>query len=110
MTKKARISLLLLGCGVALVFGGAGCKKKEPVPVPPPAAPQKQPAKAAQKQVSSAKNASGLVQPQRSSAQRTTSRNNFDFTNRKDPFKPYAQPSKPVETRQAVAIDRRRPE
>lgn len=98
----------------ALVIATSGCKQKSPPPPPPqvtplPQKPAAQPAagtpatppsapgavKPVQAKPSSAKVAAAKnpVQPQISTSKRLTplSSVNLEFTNRRDPFKPYAQ-------------------
>lgn len=81
LSRNSRACVLALALGIAAQFGG--CKEKEPQPAaPPPAAaaakPAAPPAKPVQKPVSSALK---LPPPQGSQ---------FDFSTKKDPFKPYA--------------------
>jgi type IV pilus assembly protein PilP len=80
MRKRKNSSGLVIVLLVSAMFACTGCPKKEK-PAPPQPAKQAQPAKpaaaAVQKQTTSAKS------PQAGAPQ-------FDFTSKKDPFKPYA--------------------
>lgn len=81
---RRRNSLAVIAVLMSAVMLPAGCKKKEEPPPPQPPAQQKpvSPAKpSVQQQVSSARS----VAPPSATAQ-------FDFSNRKDPFKPFVQP------------------
>lgn len=76
----------MLSALVALVFCSQGCKKNEQPPAPAPAAqpaPVKKPDKPVQKQLSS----SLKLNP--------ASHNQFDFSTKKDPFKPFLVARKP---------------
>jgi type IV pilus assembly protein PilP len=85
MTRNLSISKQLIGLliGVAGVgLSAQGCKKSEqsPAPVPPVAhtpGSVKRPEKPVQQQITSSVNLN------------TASRNQFDFSSKKDPFKPY---------------------
>jgi type IV pilus assembly protein PilP len=83
--KKRNSPYLLLVSLVGVLLIPGGCNKKEQPPPPPPA--QTKPVVKAQppvqKQQSSAKISGHLVA-------------SLDFTNRKDPFKPYAAPQVPA--------------
>ena len=90
MKKRNSPYLMVFLVGGLLI--PAGCNKKEQ-PVPPPPAQAKQAVKAqppVQKQQSSAKVADHLVA-------------SLDFTNRKDPFKPYVAPQVPAANPEASA-------
>lgn len=83
LPRNSRTCVLILVLGTSAAF--VGCKKKEPQPAaPPPAAavakPAAPPAKPVQKPVSSALK---LPPPQV---------NQFDFSTKKDPFKPFVAP------------------
>jgi len=87
MKKRNRSNLILVILVVGLLIPG-GCKKKDQPtsPPPPPPAQTSQPIKAqppVQKQQSSAKVSEHPVA-------------SLEFTNRKDPFKPYAVPQAPA--------------
>jgi type IV pilus assembly protein PilP len=79
LSKNNRKLALLVVFVTAMMFA-QGCKKNEPVPVPAPApqAAQKQSLKPVQMQISS------------SLKLNSPPVNQFDFSTKKDPFKPYA--------------------
>ena len=100
MTKIKKYNRLLLILSLATVVGLAGCKKDGPENAPPSPTPQGQavnPAKQAQKQNTSAKKVQGggapVVQKPISSVRQGSASPSMDFTNRKDPFKAFIQPS-----------------
>lgn len=72
MTRKNLKNNLLLATAALIVVSGAGCKKEQPPPPPAPVSIQR-PKVAVQKPVSSAAAPSSQ----------------FDFSKKKDPFKPY---------------------
>ncbi|NVN89872.1 MAG: pilus assembly protein PilP [Desulfuromonadales bacterium] len=79
LSKNSHKFMLLIGIATVVLFAH-GCSKNEPPPLPVPAAPlpAKQPQKPVQKQVSTSLKLN--VPPV----------NQFDFSTKKDPFKPYA--------------------
>jgi len=78
--SKNKYMLVLLAGFIAAMLCAQGCKKNEPVPVPAPVPPaaQKQSLKPVQKPISS------------SFKLNSPPVNQFDFSTKKDPFKPYA--------------------
>lgn len=104
MTKR-RSNICLLTRGwllfALLVAAVPGCKKKEAPPPPPQVAPLPKkaqppsPANAVQAKVSSAKKPAGAVPVQKQlssvSRQQTPGAASLDFTNRRDPFRPFVQ-------------------
>ena len=105
MRKKGRNKLTALFLVLALVLAAQGCKKsRETAPPVPPAPSASQVQKPVQKPVSSAKGAAAgaiktlapVLKPVSSARQggdATTKA--LDFSNRKDPFKPYVAPQAP---------------
>ena len=100
MTKKRKNSLILLILSLAVSVSCFSCKKTESVaPQPPPVRKElpKSQIKPTQNQNSSVKKGGLPIQKQNSTARSLSGVTAFDFTNRKDPFKPYAQVTKSSE-------------
>ena len=115
MTKPGKNSVFLV-LAFVVVMGNYGCKKTNPAPGNQTQVPQGRKTDSAQvaqnnrTSVGTGRAQRASVQTQNSSAHipRVTS---LDFTTRKDPFKPYIQPSKLGESKnQAEARPSRRGE
>lgn len=86
-----RNSIPILAVLVALTFVSAGCGKKEQAPSPPPPPQKASPAPKAQPPVQG-RATSAAIAPVAGLSQ-------YDFTNRRDPFKPFLQAKAPEKTR-----------